>query len=160
MERLPGCKGCSGVCHICDKHVDDIFGCECDEPLLKEDIPMSAEYNEDGTIKLPDAGASEPVNDPGAFEQLADEAQPEAPPVDETVVGEEGEQDIDYAVHIIMMADGNFAIQATNSPNLGEMQMIVSRTLESIVARMHAETVVAMLQKQPGKESRIITPGR
>ena len=107
-----------------------------------------------------DAGASEPVNDPGAFEQPADEAQPEAPPVDEAVVGEEGEQDIAFAVHVIMMQNGEFAIQATNSPNLGEMQMIVSRALESIVARMHAETVAAMLQKQPGKESRIITPGR
>lgn len=155
MERLPGCKGCSGVCHRCHKHADDAYyGCDCDEPLLMEDIPMSAEYNEDGTIKLPDAGASEPVNDPGAFEQPADEAQE----IPEQVEGDE--QPIAFAVHLILLQNGQFALQATGEPNIGEMNMLLARGLDSVRARMIAETVAQILKEQNKPESRIITPGR
>lgn len=68
-------------------------------------------------------------------------------------------QDVEpaFGVHIVMMPDGAFAIQATGDPNLGEMQMLLSRALKSVEARMVAETVV-QVQKQ--NQSRIITPGR
>ena len=63
-----------------------------------------------------------------------------------------------FGVHIIMMPDGAFAIQATGEPNLGEMQMLLARALKSIEARMVAETVVQLMKQEKGKR-RIITPG-
>jgi hypothetical protein len=64
-----------------------------------------------------------------------------------------------FGVHVVMMEDGAFAIQATGEPNLGEMQMLLSRALKSVESRMVAETVV-QLQQEISKEQRIITPGR
>lgn len=64
-----------------------------------------------------------------------------------------------FGVHVVMMEDGAFAIQATGEPNLGEMQMLLSRALKSVECRMVAETVV-QLQQEISKEQRIITPGR
>lgn len=64
-----------------------------------------------------------------------------------------------FGCHVIMMEDGAFAIQATGEPNLGEMQMILSRALKSVESRMVAETVV-QLGQEVKDQSRIITPGR
>ena len=116
---------------------------------------MSAEYNEDGTIKLPDAGDSEPINDAGGFD--APEA-PEAQEIPEQVEGDE--QPIAFAVHLILLQNGQFALQATGEPNIGEMNMLLARGLDSVRARMIAETVAQILKEQNKPESRIITPGR
>lgn len=62
-------------------------------------------------------------------------------------------------VHITMMEDGGFGIQATGEPNLGEMYMLLARAVKSVEARMVAETV-AQLQAQARSQQRIITPGR
>lgn len=60
-------------------------------------------------------------------------------------------------IHVVFMEDGQFGIQATGEPNLGEMQMLLSRALKSVESRMIGETV-AQVMKQT--KSRIITPGR
>jgi len=90
--------------------------------------------------------------------QTADAVSAEAPtgqvPVD---VDEQVEPA--FGITVVMMPDGAFAIQATGEPNLGEMQMLLSRALKSIEARMIGETVV-QIQKQANDKSRIITPGR
>lgn len=72
--------------------------------------------------------------------------------------GEEGPKPA-IGIHVVMMEDGGFGIQATGEPNLGEMQMLLSRALKSVEARMVAETV-AQLQEQSRGQQRIITPGR
>jgi ornithine carbamoyltransferase len=72
-----------------------------------------------------------------------------APPESEAVAA--------FGAHVVMMTDGAFALQVTGEPSLGDLQMVLSRALKSIEARMVAETVV-QLQKQSA--SRIITPGR
>lgn len=64
-----------------------------------------------------------------------------------------------FGCHVVMMEDGAFAIQATGEPNLGEMQMLLSRALKSVESRMVAETVI-QLTKEEKDQSRIITPGR
>lgn len=61
-------------------------------------------------------------------------------------------------VHVVMMEDGGFGIQATGEPNLGEMQMLLARALMSVEARINAETIIQM-QSQIASEKRIITPG-
>jgi hypothetical protein len=58
-------------------------------------------------------------------------------------------------VHVVLMSDGQFGIQATGEPNLGEMVMLLSRALESVKARMVAESVAAIQS-----EKKIITPTR
>jgi len=63
------------------------------------------------------------------------------------------EDTVAFGIHVVLMQDGNFGMQATGQPNLGEMQMLLSRALKSIEARMVAETIMAMQQ-----EKRIITP--
>jgi hypothetical protein len=78
-------------------------------------------------------------------------------PMDEPI--EDNEPKPAFGCHVIMMEDGAFAIQATGEPNLGEMQMILSRALKSVESRMVAETVVQLSQETKDK-SRIITPGR
>lgn len=80
--------------------------------------------------------------------------QPSEATVDQPVEAEPA-----FGVHVVMMPDGAFAIQATGEPNLGEMQMLLSRALKSVEARMVAETVV-QLTKQAKDSQRIITPGR
>lgn len=69
----------------------------------------------------------------------------------------QAQQEPAFGVHVIMMPDGQFAIQATGEPNLGEMYMLLARATKSVEARMVAETV-AQVQKQ--NKSSIITPGR
>lgn len=71
----------------------------------------------------------------------------------------EGDIEPAFGVHVVMMPDGAFAIQATGEPNLGEMAMLLARAYDSIKARMVAETVVQVM-KQAKDKSRIITPGR
>lgn len=62
-----------------------------------------------------------------------------------------------FGVHVVMMSDGAFALQVTGEPSLGDLQMILSRALKSIEARMVAETVAQLMKAQ---QSRIITPVR
>jgi hypothetical protein len=62
-------------------------------------------------------------------------------------------------IHVVFMEDGQFGIQATGEPNLGEMQMLLSRALKSVESRMIGETVAQVMQQSKSK-SRIITPGR
>ena len=78
---------------------------------------------------------------------------------DETTTTDEqiDEAGVAIGVHVVLMSDGQFGIQATGEPTLGEMQMLLSRALTSIECRMVGETITAM-QKQ--NESRIITPKR
>ena len=76
---------------------------------------------------------------------------------DADVPPEAGANEPAFGVHVVMMPDGQFAIQATGAPNLGEMQMILSRALKSVEARMTAETLVQIMN--PPK-SPIITPGQ
>lgn len=63
------------------------------------------------------------------------------------------------SIHVVFMEDGQFAIQAQGEPNLGEMQMLLSRALSSVEARMVGETVAQVMATNQQK-SRIITPGR
>lgn len=130
-----------------------------------------------------DAGTSEPVNDPGAQEQDLTQKLDEAAQViaseqeqadqDAPTVGEIGdtpsedpEAQVSIAVHLILTTDGQFAIQATGDPNLGEMQMIASRGLCSIEARITAETMIqsqiqaAQAANAAIDQKRIITPRR
>ena len=155
-----------------------------DDPGQSEEKNMS-----DNIIPGPGhAGDSEPVNDPGANDQpaltkeqilatqkaeaqrIADDILGEAPtedtvdsaanePQQPAQPDEATEAQVAFGVHLILTTDGSFAIQATGEPNLGEMQMIVSRGLKSIEARMIAETIMAT-QAQAKSEKRIITPGR
>ena len=60
-------------------------------------------------------------------------------------------------IHVVFMEDGQFGIQATGEPNLGEMQMLLSRALKSVESRMIGETVAQVMKQN---KSRIITPGR
>ncbi len=69
---------------------------------------------------------------------------------------EEGPQPA-IGIHVVFMEDGQFGISATGEPNLGEMQMLLSRALKSVESRMIGETV-AQVMKQT--KSRIITPGQ
>lgn len=64
-----------------------------------------------------------------------------------------------FGVHVVLLEDGGFGIQATGEPNLGEMQMLLARALKSVESRMVAETVI-QLQEQARGNQRIITPGR
>jgi len=97
--------------------------------------------NNDNMVEFPEQAADTPQDaDTGA---TVEQEIPEVEPA--------------FGVHIVMMPDGAFAIQATGDPNLGEMQMLLSRALKSVECRMVAETVV-QVQKQ--NQSRIITPGR
>ena len=61
------------------------------------------------------------------------------------------------SITVVFMEDGQFGIQAQGEPNLGEMQMLLSRALVSIEARMTAETVTQVIKQN---KSRIITPGQ
>ena len=102
------------------------------------------ENDNDNVIPGPGhAGDSEPINDDPGIEQDAPQ--------------EEGEP-IAYAVHLILMQNGQFAIQATGEPNIGEMQMLISRGHESVRSRQIAETVAQVLREQQKPQSRIITP--
>lgn len=66
---------------------------------------------------------------------------------------------IAFGIHVALMEDGGFGIQATGEPNLGEMQMLLSRALKSVEARMVAETAVQLIDNARSQQ-RIITPGR
>ena len=58
-----------------------------------------------------------------------------------------------FGVHVVMMPDGNFGIQVTGQPNLGEMIMLLARALESVKVRMVVETMQAIQSEQ-----KIVTP--
>jgi hypothetical protein len=92
---------------------------------------------------------------------MTDEIQTPDPTkvVDMPNQGNEDEPKMAFGVHIAMMEDGSFGIQATGEPNLGEMFMLLSRATKSVEARMVAETVF-QLQEQARSQQRIITPGR
>lgn len=90
---------------------------------------------------------------------MSDDIQKEGENVVRPDFGEKEGPKPAFGVHVVMMQDGGFGIQATGEPNLGEMHMILSRALKSIEARMLAETVVQLTGKT-GESSRIITPGR
>lgn len=90
---------------------------------------------------------------------LSIEEHPDYPQDTNTEVAVSDEDQPAFGVHVVMMPNGEFAIQATGQPNLGEMQMILSRALKSVEARMVAETVV-QLQQQAANTKRIITPSR
>ena len=64
-----------------------------------------------------------------------------------------------FGIHIMLTEDGAFAMRATGKPNLGDMQMLLSRALASVEARMSAETTVALMNESQ-QSKRIITPGR
>ena len=104
-----------------------------------------------------DAGTSEPVNDPGGFDHIAEPTTHEeginettpTPPEDEVALG----------VHIMMLGNGGFAMQVTGEANLGEMYMLISRALASVNARIISETVQADMAAAK-KVSPILTPGR
>ena len=99
-----------------------------------------------------DAGTSETVNDPGAFEQptpVDENMNTPTPPEDEVALG----------VHIMMLGNGNFAMQITGEANLGEMYMLLSRATASVNARIISETVQADMAANKNV-SPIITPGR
>jgi len=96
------------------------------------------------------------------------EKLPEVPNIDEhPSFNEATENDVEVeetdelqpaiGIHVVMMEDGQFGIQATGEPNLGEMQMLLARALASVEARMIGETVAQVMKD---KKSRIITPGR
>ncbi len=138
-----------GICRKCRRHYDDAyFQCECEEPDLSE--------NHENIVQ-PDfnAGDSEPINDPDTTtpEDItnAEESLPE------TIEPEDNTAEVGFGVHVLMLTNGEFAIQATGDPNLGEMFMILSRAVESVKARMVGETVV-QLQAEERKQTRIITP--
>ena len=75
----------------------------------------------------------------------------------ETPNGDEAQPKPAFGIHVVMMEDGAFGIQATGEPNLGEMYMLLSRAEASVRARMVGETV---LQMQKESQSSIITPRR
>lgn len=72
---------------------------------------------------------------------------------------QEPENVVAYGVHIVMTNDGQFGIQISGEPNTGEVIALITRALETVRARMIAETVV-QLQMAVDSSKRIITPGR
>ena len=157
------------MCHRCHKHADDAYyGCDCDEPLLMEDIPMSEILNGPGSEN---AGDSEPINDAGGFDETTEEellakqvaeakaaaaAMAGEQPTEDTP--EEQEEVVRMAVHLIMLQNGQFVIKATGEPNIGEMDMLLARAQSSVRSRMTAETVAQVLAEKSKPQSRIITP--
>jgi len=151
----------NGVCRNCRHHVDDMFTpCKCKEPELNENI-IPGPGSED-------AGTSEPINDAGGNDETQEAlvAAQDALTATEPDEQPEAEAQVSIAVHFVLTTDGQFAIQATGEPNLGEMQMIASRGLASIEARIVAETIVqsqiqaAQEAKAAADQKRIITPRR
>lgn len=98
---------------------------------------------EDGPLS-PEQQAADMISDQGAVANDENDGTPDGP---QPAIG----------IHVVFMEDGQFGIQATGEPNLGEMQMLLSRALKSVESRMIGETV-AQVMKQT--KSRIITPGR
>lgn len=102
-----------------------------------------------------DAGNSEPVNDPGAHDETAQdtEPQPEAP---------EGEQaEIAYAVTVFMTTDGQIGVEPSGEITLGDMQALLYRALKGAEAKQYAEATMfhlQMAQQQAQKRSGIVTP--
>ena len=88
---------------------------------------------------------------------MSDESQNEN--VVQPDFGGEDTPAIAFGIHVALLENGGFGIQATGEPNLGEMQMMLSRALKSVEARMMAETT-AQLMSQLQEQQRIITPGR
>lgn len=129
--------GYKHMCDGCRHHEDD---CKCKEHNMSEDNTIRPDFN---------AGHSEPINDPDTYDEAQDEAAELMDP----------EQQVAFGVHVVMLADGAFAIQATGAPNLGEMFMLLSRATESVRVRMNAETVAQVLEENR-KQQRVITPGR
>ena len=119
---------------------------------------MSKEYNpeEDVMANVPNIDEHPSFKGPDEADYNALTESEKELGVAEEVAEEEGPQPA-IGIHVVFMEDGQFGIQATGEPNLGEMQMLLSRALKSIEARMVAETV-AQVAKQ--NKSRIITPGR
>ena len=88
------------------------------------------------------------IDDEATFNEVTDG--------DPTEAETEGPQPA-IGIHVVYMEDGQFGIQATGEPNLGEMVMLLARALKSVESSMIGETV-AQVMKQT--KSRIITPGR
>jgi hypothetical protein len=129
--------GFKHVCGGCRHHVDD---CTCKENDMSDNV-------------VPGPGSSESINDPGAF----DEPTPDVP--ENEAATDEPTVEVAIGVHIMFLQDGQFGIQATGNPNLGELHMLVARALASLESRMVAETVAQVMGERKS-ESRIITPGR
>lgn len=72
----------------------------------------------------------------------------------------EGEVEVAYGIHIVMTNTGQFGIQISGEPNTGEVVSALSRALETVRARMIAETVVQVQMAVNASDSskRIITP--
>jgi len=105
---------------------------------------MTDELKPDNVIPFPDQQGGTPADTPSGANVDVEVEQQDEPA---------------FGVHVVMMPDGAFAIQATGEPNLGEMQMLLARALTSVECRMIGETVV-QVQKQAKDKSRIITPSR
>lgn len=69
----------------------------------------------------------------------------------------EDQPEVAYGVHLVLMNDGNFAMQVTGSPTLGDVQMLVQRAHTELDARLVAETLIQLLSQ---RKSPIITPGQ
>jgi hypothetical protein len=111
------------------------------DPLMQGEVPGPSPTGnrEDGPL-TPEQKAMNGIS--GGDEVAA--AEPEGP---QPAIG----------IHVVFMEDGQFGIQATGEPNLGEMQMLLSRALKSVESRMIGETVAQVMKQN---KSRIITPGR
>lgn len=90
---------------------------------------------------------------------MSEEIQEEGNNVVTPDFGGEKQDEPAFGVHVMMMPTGAFAMRVTGDPNLGEIQMLLSRALVSTECRMTAETVLH-LQQQQAEKSRIITPGQ